>query len=288
MRFASPRIGLGLATLFLLVLPAYAAITIPVNDGFVTDDAGLLTPEEETALENDLTNYRAETSNEIAVVTVKTLSGYVASDVAVEIGRKWGVGTEKDNGILLLVSYEDRQIWISTGDGMEGAVPDIVAHGIAEKDIAPDFREGRYYDGIAAGIEALKKHIGGEYTAERYDQENDSGGAVAWIFFFVFILFNWCAALFARSKSWWLGGVFGGVFGIILTVLYSWWISIPALVLIGLFFDYILSKAGPGRGGRRGGPWSGGGGWGGRGGSGGGFGGFGGGNFSGGGGGSKW
>jgi uncharacterized protein len=241
-------------TLLLTSTAAYA-FDVPVNDGFVTDTVGLLSADDEQVLEGELQQYQRETSNEIAIVILRSLTGSVASDVAVEIGRKWGVGTEKDNGILMLVSYDDRQIWIATGYGLEGAVPDLVAHGIAEKDMTPYFREAEYFEGLQAGIDALKKHIGGEYTAERYEESDNSGGVLPWLFFFVFIAFNYLAALFGRTKSWWLGGAFGGLFGIILTALYSWWISIPVLVLLGLLFDYIVSKNGygRGRGGRRGG-----------------------------------
>lgn len=284
--------GAALAALTVAAAGSAYAFDVPVNDGFVTDFAtaempnGLLSDEEEDALEADLTQYRTETSNEIAVVTVPNLNGEAVADVAVEIGRKWGVGTDEDNGILMLISYEDREIWIATGYGLEGAVPDLIAHGIAAKDIAPAFKEAEYAEGIQAGIAALKKHIGGEYTAERYEESADVSGFFPWVIFLIFIGLDWLAAIFGRSKSWWLGGVVGGVLGLVLTVIFSWWVSIPVLVLLGLFFDYIVSKAGPRSRGGRGGPWGGMGGT--RGGGSGGFGGFGGGSFGGGGGGSKW
>lgn len=278
----------GMPALIFFFCPLAYAFDVPINDGFVTDEAGLLTPNEENSLEIDLQQYQRETSNEIAIVTIPSLSGAVASDVAVEVGRKWGVGTEKDNGILILVSYSDREIWIATGYGLEGAVPDLVAHGIAERDMTPLFREAQYFEGLTAGIDALKKHIGGEYTAERYDEQADTSGILPWILFLLFLFFDWIAAALARTKSWWAGGIFGGVAGIFLTIFFSWWISIPLLVLIGSLFDYIVSKKGyeNGRGRRGGGGFGGFGG--GSGGSSGGFGGFGGGSFGGGGGGSKW
>ncbi len=282
---------LSVGLLSLLLIPAaFAQFVVPVNDGFVTDTVGLLSPDDEAQLEQDLQQYQRETSNEIAILTLQTLSGSDVSEVAVEIGRKWGVGTEKDNGILMLVSYDDRQIWIATGYGLEGAVPDLVAHGIAERDMTPYFRDGEYYQGLQAGVDALKKHIGGEYTAERYDEETDVSGAWPWLLFFLFIVFDFLAALFARSKSWWAGGIVGGVAGIFLTALFSWWVSIPILVLLGLLFDYIVSKKGPRKGGGwRGGPGGGFGGFsGGNSSRGGGFGGFSGGSFGGGGGGAKW
>ncbi|MDO8468378.1 MAG: TPM domain-containing protein [Candidatus Peribacter sp.] len=274
------------------------AFDVPPNDGFVTDTANVLSAEEKTQISETLTAYQKETSNQIAVLIVNTLNGEPIADVAVQVGRKWGVGTkENNNGILILVAYSDREIFLATGYGLEGAVPDIVAKGIIEQEISPKFRDGDYAGGIKAGITALQKHIGGEYTADRYatSSEGSSGGFVPFLFFFVIILLQWAVVFLGRTKSWWLGGVLGGVCGIGLAVVFGWWLTIPLLLIVGLLIDFIASKTyRPGRPGRRGGR----GGWGGMMGgggfgsggssSGGGFGGFGGGSFGGGGAGGKW
>ena len=275
------------AALLLCASPFAHAITIPVNDGYVTDEAGILADEEEAQIEDVIREYETQTTNQIAIVILPNLEGEDIVESAVEIGRAWGVGTEKNNGIIMLMGYEEREIMIATGYGLEGAVPDIVAKGIIDTDIVPAFRDGEYAEGFLAAIESLKKHIGGEYTAERYES-SDAGGAISWVFFALFIFFDVIAAFLSRSKSWWMGGIFGGIFGIILTILYSWWISIPVLVVIGLVLDYLLSKGGGGGNGR----WRGPGGFGGprfgSGSSSGGFKGFGGGSFGGGGARGKW
>jgi len=281
--------GIWIFCLFFLLLPLAYAFEIPLNDGFVTDTASVLSSSEEQQLEDLLKAYRDETSNEIAILIVPSLQGEVAADIAVEVGREWRVGTaENDNGILMLVSYEDREIFIATGYGLEGAVPDLVAKGIIEEDILPHFREGQYFEGVLAGTESLKKHIGGEYTAERYQHADVS--ALPWeiLLFIGFILFEALAAFFGRSRSWWLGGILGVIAGLVLTFLFTWWLSVPVLALIGLLFDYFASRfytpAQRRRSGRHRGFWTGGG----RGGSGGGFGGFSGGSFGGGGAGGRW
>lgn len=266
------------------------AFEVPPNDGFITDTVPILDEQQDMSLEQMLDAYQKETSNEIAVLIVRSLEGEEIADMAVEVGRKWGIGTEEnDNGILMLIAYEDRRMFIATGYGLEGAVPDNVAAGIVETDIAPLFREGDYSGGIRAGIEALQKHIGGEYTADRYAAGSGDGfGLGQFLFFLLFIGFDFLVAIFGRSKSWWLGGVVGAVIGIVLAILYAWWISIPVLAVLGLLFDFIASKMWSGKKGRRGpGIWLGPGGRG-RGGGGGGFGGFSGGSFGGGGGGGKW
>ncbi len=285
-----PVSALAAAALTSLFLPAATfALVLPPNDGYVTDEADRLTDEQETLLEQDLNAYQAATSNEIAVVIVDTLSGAVISDTAIALHDRWGVGDpQKDNGILMLIGYQDRDAFISVGTGLEGAVPDLVANGVGERVITPHFRDGEYYEGIAAGIDALKKHIGGEYATDRYAGDPDAAGAFGWILFLLFIGLDWVAALLGRSRSWWLGGILGALFGASLTLLYGWWLAIPFLAMLGFAFDFIVSKTGykGGRGGR----WGGGGfgGMGGGSGRGGGFRGFGGGGTSGGGSRFRW
>jgi len=282
------RALLTLGVFVLSATPAFAEFVIPVNDGLVTDDAAILTVDQKETISSVLLQYQKDTSNEIAVLIVKTLDGETPVDAAVEVGRKWGVGSkEKNNGILMLIAYEDREMFIATGYGLEGAIPDIVAAGIINEDMVPAFRQGMYYEGIMAGIDSLKKHIGGEYTADRYKVDEDAP-AIAWVFFLAFMAFNWLGAIFARSKSWWLGGIAGGIGGMLLTIWYGWWLTIPVLVVVGLIFDFIVSNMPTHRGGRggRGGGFGGFGG--GSSGSSGGFGGFSGGSFGGGGAGGKW
>ncbi|OGJ56700.1 hypothetical protein A2706_00725 [Candidatus Peribacteria bacterium RIFCSPHIGHO2_01_FULL_51_35] len=265
--------------------PAFA-LDIPVNDGFMTDAAGVLSAEDEAGIEKILSDYREATSNEIAVLIIPSLDGADIAERTVEIGRAWGVGTgENDNGILLLIAHEERKLFLATGYGLEGAVPDIVAKGIIETDIVPHFRDGNYAAGILAGVQALRMHIGGEYTAERYAEEKDTSGMWGFLLFFLFIMLQWLAAIMARTKSWWMGGIFGGAFGILLAVIISFWLAIPILVLLGLLLDYVISKNYKSRGKTK---WWAGGGWGPGGGGGGGFGGFRGGSFGGGGAGGSW
>jgi len=267
------------------------AFDLPPNDGFVTDTAGVLSESEDEQLESALQLYKEQTTNEIAVLIVNTADGEPLADIAVEVGREWGVGSkENDNGILILIAYEDRELFIATGYGLEGAVPDIVAKGIIDSDIVPYFREGQYFDGIQSGIDSLQKHIGGEYTADRYAEDDDGPGWAGGLVFFLFFAFQITVAILGRSKSWWLGGVLGGIAGIVLTALYGWWWSIPGLTIIGLIIDFIVSKTGGGGGGhggrRRSSSFYSGGGR--SGGSSGGFGGFSGGSFGGGGAGGRW
>lgn len=277
----------ALALIALSCPSALYAFDVPPNDGFVTDTVRLLSADEKASLESVITEYRATTSNEIAVVILSTLKGEPIEDVALDIGRKWGVGSAKDNGILILIAYDDHLVRIEVGYGLEGAVPDLVAKGIIETDITPAFRDAQYSAGIQSAIASLQKHIGGEYTVERYSRPEESQGALPFFFFFLFIAFQWVIAILARTKSWWLGGVFGGIASLVLFIAYGWWLTIPLFIFLGLFLDFIVSKNYQKRGPTS---WWAGGGWGpgGSSGSSGGFGGFGGGSFGGGGASGRW
>ena len=266
------------------------AFTLPPNDGYVTDAASIMTELEREKLKTELTRYRDATSNEIVVVTIPSLEGEPIEDVSQAIFRSWGIGSKsKNNGILILVAHQDRALRIEVGYGLEGAVPDLVANGIIEKDIVPQFREGNYFEGIRNAIDSLQKHIGNEYTADRYAQRvpDDFPPGII-VLFFVFL--QWIIAILQRTKSWWLGGIFGGCIGSVLVGLYSMWLALPILIISGLILDYFVSKNYRSR--KRTSWWAGGGwgpggsGFGGRGG--GGFGGFGGGSTGGGGASGRW
>lgn len=136
----------------------------------VNDLAGLLSQEQEEYLERKLVSYDDSTSSQIAIVTVEDLHDYAAVDFAVALGRKWGVGgSQFNNGIVILVSTGggtgNRDAFIATGYGLEGAIPDITAKTILENELIPEFRSGNYYGGFDRATDALIRAAAGEYKA---------------------------------------------------------------------------------------------------------------------------
>lgn len=268
-----------------------AAFAVPPNDGFVTDAAAILSESEQTDLELKLNEYRQATSNEIAVVTIKSLDGADVGQAALDIHRAWRVGSQtNDNGIVLLLAYDDRKVWISVGYGLEGAVPDLTAYRITEDIMKPLLKDGQYAAALNAGVDTLKEAIGGEYKPEEQAEPKDIASLVMVVFFVVLNLFRLLGVWMAKSKSWWHGGVIGLGVGAVLALLLQWWWTIPLLVAAGLGIDYFVSRYGLGQatGRRRGSSWivGSGSGWSSKGG--GGFSGFGGGSAGGGGAGSSW
>ena len=188
---------LSLIIFLLLSVCAFAQIenVIPEKPNpprLVNDFAHALTPEQVDALEQKLVAYDDSTSNQIVVVTINTTGDYVIADVALGILRKWQVGNKgKDNGIVILAAINDKKVWISTGYGMEGAVPDITAQTIIDYDILPNFREGNYYRGFDQALNSIFKAAAGEYQApEGYaDRGKGSGKSSGKILIAIIILF---------------------------------------------------------------------------------------------------
>lgn len=157
----------------------------PRPDGPVLDRGEMLSDVEERRLARKITAYEDTTSTAVAVVTLQSLNGAPIGDYAVALGREWGVGQEgKDNGVVLLVSRGDREMFIATGYGVEGALPDAVANRIVERVITPAFRQSRFYAGINRGVDAIIQATKGEYEASETAQSasSDEGMPTALIF----------------------------------------------------------------------------------------------------------
>ena len=157
----------------------------PRPSGPVLDQGSLLSGGEERALSRKLTAFEDTTSTAIVVVTLQSLNGAPISDYTFELGRAWGVGQEgKDNGVVFLVSKGDRKMFIATGYGVEGALPDAIANRIIERIVTPAFRNGRFYAGIDRGTDAIIQATKGEYDASREARSasSDEGMPMALIF----------------------------------------------------------------------------------------------------------
>lgn len=145
----------------------------PQKQHLVTDFAGLLNPQEQMQLEHKLVAFNDSTSTQIAVVVVKSLSGYEINDYATRMIEKWGIGQKgKNNGILILVKTktadEKGQVYISTGYGVESFVTDALSKRIVEKEILPSFRENKYFAGLDKATTTLMALVKGQFTVDQY------------------------------------------------------------------------------------------------------------------------
>jgi uncharacterized protein len=158
---------------------------------FVHDYSGWLAPQERAALEQKLRAYNDSTSTQVVVMIRPDIGDYDKSSYAFELGDRWGIGRkDKDNGILMLIKTEapERGIFIATGYGAEGALPDITAGRIIRETMAPYFRQQQYYRGIDAGLNDIIRAMRGEYRNDETDQAGDGDAAVLIILFLLMAL----------------------------------------------------------------------------------------------------
>jgi uncharacterized protein len=236
--------------LFLAVAsPAFAYYNPGTPAGFVNDFADVIDDEAQQTLEQRLTAFEKETSNEISVATINSLQGDYIENFAEKLFKEWGIGQkDKDNGVLVLVAVEDRKMRIEVGYGLEGALTDAQSNWIINNEMKPAFQQGDYGAGIAAAVNEIIGATQGEYVPS--DSSNADSGSGGWdwsfIFWVVIVVFMWLASILGRSKSWWAGGVIGAVAGVIIALIWGFlWLgvgSIIGLTIFGLLFDFIISK----------------------------------------------
>jgi uncharacterized protein len=194
---------------------------------YVTDRAGVFGSGRAEALNARLEQFERDTSDQLLVwVDRKIPEGFTLEDFTVRAAQKWGVGQKKiDNAVVLFVFTEDRKMRIEVGYGLEGALPDALAHRIQEEEILPRFRDNDYAGGIEAGMTAIMAGIKGEYKGsgktvnERQHGRSDAiTGCLApgLILFLIFIILPALARRQFRSgrshggRGWWNTGGWGG------------------------------------------------------------------------------
>jgi len=224
----------------------------PEPVGFVNDFAGLLSSSARAQLETQLVQLEQDTTAEVVVVTISTLNDEPIEYYANELFNDWGIGkTGEDNGILFLISLEDRQTRIEVGYGLESIITDGRAGRILDNDVIPNFKNGDYEQGIIAGIASIESYIRTGIPPSAVEENPISdfvSKADFWLpFLFVmgFIsiyLLGWMA----RTKSFWLGGAWGVICGLALGFALSHLAAIIGLSIgLGIFgtlLDLLLSR----------------------------------------------
>jgi len=182
----------------------------------VNDFAGMLSPSDNQALEDKLDRYNDSTSTQIAIVIINSLEGEEKAQYATELGHKWGIGTKgKDNGVLILVSKTDRQIFIATGRGVEEFLPDAICERIIRERIKPAFKAGSYYQGLNSGTDEMMARLSGNFVND--DKDDNGKNFPYWIILILFFGFFTLIPLLFRNRSgtlgsagWIIGGLLGG------------------------------------------------------------------------------
>ena len=233
---------------FLIPLFVFAYQNPGTPSGFVNDFAEILTTEQKQLLEMKISNFEKETSNELSVVIISNLGGDTIENFAVKLFEDWGIGkNKKDNGVLLLVASEDRKMRIEVGYGLEGALTDAQRFWIIQNILRPSFQKEDYYEGISSGVDTIVSITKGEFKPDT-NSTGDSGINRDSVFFMLWVswvFFVWMGSVLARSKSWWGGGIVGGVIAFAIGLgftLVLGFVSALIFIPLGLWFDYVISR----------------------------------------------
>ncbi len=174
----------------------------PSPPRLVNDFTQTLSGGEREALERKLVAFSDSTGSQVAVVLVRTTGGVAPVDYATEILREWGVGRAgTDDGVVFLVATEDRDLFITTGYGAEGALTDATAGTIVRNVIVPRFREGAFYAGIDQGTDAILAALSGQFAAPTARGGGGGDDAIGSVLCVLFILFVVLVVIASRQQS---------------------------------------------------------------------------------------
>jgi uncharacterized protein len=220
--------------LFLFLLVTAGAVgtsarDIPQLKGHVNDDADMLSPATARQLEALLTQFEQQESTQIVVLTIPSLEGDSLEDFSIRLAEAWKIGQKGlDNGAILLIAKNDRKIRIEVGYGLEGRLTDLMAGRIIRNVIAPQFRSGRFDQGISDGVAAMIATVKGEFSGadipRKPSQKQQGFPLIA--FFALFFLIN---ALGRVSR--WMGASAGAV---LFPIAGSLFFGLGPLMLLGL------------------------------------------------------
>jgi uncharacterized protein len=204
----------------LLCFPGRAAEVMPAKpDHYFNDYAGVVSAGAAAQFNKTLEDFERETSSQILVVVYpKMQSDSSIEDYTVRVAQSWGVGQKsKNNGAVLFVFIQDRKMYLQVGYGLEGALPDALAHQIIDREIKPRFKAGDYEGGLRAGIAAILAATKGEYKGSGTTVADRSGGqrgqSSSWLLFLGFFGFFLLLFFLRRGFGYGYGGGGGWTYG---------------------------------------------------------------------------
>ncbi|MBS0417347.1 MAG: YgcG family protein [Proteobacteria bacterium] len=238
----------GLWALLILTLgaigpwaPAFGQTQQPVPklNTRVTDLTGTLTAEQQATLEDKLRTFEARKGVQIAVLIVATTEPEDIVNYSYRVAHNWKLGRAKiDDGALLIVAKDDRELRIEVGRALEGPLTDVTAHRIISDTIVPLFRQGDFYGGINAGLDQIIRIVDGEPLpppdlAWQGTAEKNISHLVPFLFVAVFFGSVMLRAVFGRGLGAVIAGAVAG--GLVYLAGQSIFVAVVAGLLAFLF-----------------------------------------------------
>lgn len=257
---AMARSLLCLTLLLASPLALSAEVAVPVLRSPVTDLTGTLTGDESAALERKLRAFEARKGSQVAVLLVPTTAPETIEQYAIRVAEQWRIGRKQvDDGVLLLVAKDDRAVRIEVGYGVEGAIPDVLASRIINQVIVPRFGQGRFAEGIDAGVDRIIALLDGEPLPEVERRQESAPGERFGTLLPLLLMFVFVGSGIVRRMFGSLGGasIMGGIAAAV-----AWALTSALAVAIGAaviaFLFTLLGGGGGGWGGGLGGGFGGG------------------------------
>jgi uncharacterized protein len=134
-----------------------------IGERAVYDYGNFLSEQEAKIIDQKLIKYFDTTGTQVVVITMNSLDGNDIAQFGTELGHRWKIGEAKeDNGVVLLLSKQDRKSHIATGYGAEGALPDLTCKRILDEVLKPLFKTGQFYQGIDLTTNVIVSALKGE------------------------------------------------------------------------------------------------------------------------------
>ena len=234
--------GLCLLALFLASSAIHAEVAVPPLKARVTDLTGTLAPAQRETLERELQVFESRKGSQIALLIVPTTRPEAIEQYSIRVTEAWKLGRKGvDDGVLLLVAKDDRELRIEVGYGLEGAIPDAVAKRVVSEIIIPYFKQGDFYGGIHAGVTRLIRLIDGEPLPPPQARDNSWAGIhnlLPFAFIAAVIGGGLLRALFGRLIG---AGAAGGIVGVVAWIILS---SLGVALLAALIVFVFVLMAG--------------------------------------------
>ena len=210
-----------LVAFFLIVVPRLSGqeLAVPQLHEHVTDFTNSLEFSAWRALETELKQFEDSTSTQIVVLMIPSLQGDEISDFSIKVAEANKIGVKgRDNGLLIHIAKEEKLVRFEVGYGLEGSLPDGLCDQIIRNEMRPRFRDGDFYGGIKAGIDAAIMATKGEYKAEGRTKDNVRGWGSALLMLVMIGVFGMSILGGGRrygvsSRGYYRSGYWGGGFG---------------------------------------------------------------------------
>jgi uncharacterized protein len=221
-------------------------VAVPALHSPVTDLTNTLTADQVKSLENTLRAFETRKGSQFAILIVPTTQPDDSLTYSVKVFDQWKLGRKSaDDGVLLLIAKQDREVRFTVGRGLEGVLTDALTHQIIRETLLPSFKAGQFYAGIDQAVGQVIKVVDGEALPEVVQSSRHQNNQnLPWplLIFVAIAVGSVLRAIFGRLAG-------AGMTAALVGLLVWWFASTVLLAVIGAAFAFVFTLSSGGRGG---------------------------------------